>query len=146
MREFEKRIHADRREHSTCCLSRYTFSGRRKMLRREVDQKKGGYVDCYDLKLFFLLILISVLNTFDSVFTSIVLDHGGLELNPIIHASYRLWGDSVWTWKILAMPCLLLFLYLHSKFKRIEIGIVGVSHLYAAVALYQAFLYLWIAY
>ncbi|HSB05101.1 MAG TPA: DUF5658 family protein [Thermodesulfobacteriota bacterium] len=141
MREFEKRIHTDRREHSTRCLSRYTFSGQRRMLRREVDQKKGCYVDRYDLKLFLILILIAVLNTFDSVFTKAILHRGGLELNPIVHVSYDLWGDSIWTWKIVAMPCLLFFLYFHSKFKRVEIGIVGMSYLYTAVALYQAFQY-----
>jgi hypothetical protein len=115
------------------------------MLRREVDQKKGSYVDRYDLKLFLLLILIAILNSFDSVFTRAILNRGGLELNPIVHVAYDLWGDSIWTWKIVAMPCLLFVLYLHSKFKRVEIGIAGIGYLYSAVALHQAFQYLSIA-
>ena len=87
MIESEKRIRKDRREHSTRCLSRYTFWGQRRMLRRELDQKKGRYVDRYDVKLFLLLILISGLNTFDSVFTEAILDRGGRELNPIVRGA-----------------------------------------------------------
>ena len=141
MREFQKRIHKDRRKLSTRCLSRYTFSGRRKMLRREVDQKKGSYVDRYDLKLSLTLILIAELNAFDSVFTKTLLDRGGLELNPIVHVAYELWGDRIWIWKIVAMPGLLFFLYLHSKFKRVRIGIMGIGYFYTALVLFLAFQY-----
>ena len=145
MIEFEKRIRNDRRKHSTRCLSRYTFSGRRRMLRRELDQKKGRYVDRYDVKLFLLLILISGLNTVDSVFTEAILDCGGRELNPIVCATYDLWGDRIWIWKIVAVPGFLSILYLHSKIKRVEIGIVVISYMYTVVGLYQAFQYLSIA-
>ena len=139
MREFDRRIHKDRRNRSTRCLSRYTFSGRRRMLRREVDQKKGGYVDRYDLKLLLIVISIAELNAFDSLFTKTLLARGGLELNPIVLVAYELWGDRIWIWKIVAMLSLLFLLYLHSKFKRVRIGIMGIGYFYTALVLFLAF-------
>ncbi len=98
-----------------------------------------------DLKLFLLLFLISVLNTFDSVFTKTILNYGGQELNPIVSVANGLWGDRIWTWKIVAVPGLLFLLYLLRRFKRVEIGIAAISYFYTAVALFQAFQYLSIA-
>ena len=51
------------------------------MLRRKTDQEKGGYLDCYGTRSFVLLVLIVGLNVLDSVFSKMILDYGGCELN-----------------------------------------------------------------
>jgi hypothetical protein len=145
LEKVRKRNLIDRRKRPTPALSRYTFFGRRRTLRRKVDQKKGGYVDRYDVGLFLLLILIAGLNVLDSVFSKTILNRGGWEVNPIVRVANELWGDRIWIWKIVAISGILFFLYLHSKFRWVEVGIMGISCIYTAVVLYQIFLYLSVA-
>jgi adenylate cyclase len=58
LRDFDRRTLGDRRKKPTPFLSRYTFFGRRRTLRRKIDQEKGGYLDRY--KIFNLRIPIRV--------------------------------------------------------------------------------------
>ncbi len=87
MVDFDKRILNDRRKKPTPALSWYTFFGRRRGFRRKSDQEKGGYVDRYSSKLFFFLILIIGLNILDVLFTMMILDHKGWELNPFVQSA-----------------------------------------------------------
>ena len=142
MKEFDKRIPKDRRKQPTPCLNRYIISGRRKKLRRKIDQEKGGYLDRYSIQLFLLLILIAGLNVLDSALSKTILNYGGWELNPIVRTATELYGNSIWICKIVIVSFILLFLYLHSKFMKIEIIMAGISCIYAALVIYQIFLYL----
>ena len=99
MQDHDRRTIKDRRKQPTPGLSRYTFLGRRKNFRRKADQERGGYTDCYSEGLFFILILIVGLNSLDSLFTMIILDRGGWELNPIVRSVIELYGDGFWVWK-----------------------------------------------
>lgn len=94
MEEFEKRIRKDRRRQPTPGLSRYILFGQRKGLRRRIDQEKGGYVDRYSSGLFFILVSIMGLNVLDALLTMMILELGGMELNPhcsVCHGS--LWRE-----------------------------------------------------
>ncbi len=144
LRELDRRIIEDRRQRSTPCLSQYIFSGRRRTFRRNVGQNKGGYVDRYDMELLLLVVLIAGLNLLDSVFTKTILAHGGWELNPVVRAANELWGDSIWTWKVVAIPGFLCFLYIHSKFRWVETFIRVISCVYGAVVLYEILIYFWL--
>ena len=84
MREFERRILKDRRVRPTPPFSKFTFWGQRRTFRRKDDQQRGGYIDQYSSGLFFLLILIVGLNILDALFTMIILDFGGWEVNRIV--------------------------------------------------------------
>ena len=127
----------DRRKKSTPCLSRYTFSGRRRVFRRKEDQERGGYVDRYSSKLLFFLILVVGLNLLDAFFTMIILDHGGCELNPIVASVISLYGDEFWVWKFVLVSASLIVLCLHSKFRRVKVWIFGITIAYLGVVLYQ---------
>jgi len=94
--------------------------------------------------LFLLVVLIAGLNLLDSVFTKTILHRGGWELNPVVRVANELWGNSIWTWKMLTIPGFLFFLCLHSKFRRVETFIRVVSCVYAAMVLYEILIYVWI--
>lgn len=136
----DRRTIRDRRKQPTPGLSRYTFLGRRKNFRREADQEIGGYTDCYNERLFFILILIVGLNILDSLFTMIILDQGGSELNPIVGAVIELFGDGFCVWKHVIISISLVFLCLHSNFGGVKSLLKVAGFIYIAVVLYQIFL------
>ena len=141
MGEFERRDFEDRRKQPTPLLSQHTFFGRRKGIRRKNEQQKGGYVDYYSSGLFFLLVSIVGLNILDALLTMIILEvQGSWEVNPIVQSVIQLYGDKFWVWKFAIVSFSVIFLCLHSKFKRVKAIIVSVGFVYLTVVLYQIFL------
>ncbi len=137
MSEPEKRVLKDRREKPTPALSRYTFFGRRRAIRRAQEREKGGYVDRYSHVLFFFLVLVLGLNILDSIFTMMILDMKGWELNPIVQSVMNLHGDKFWIWKFGIVSVSLILLCLHSRFKWVKGTLVAVTAIYFLVVLYQ---------
>ena len=138
----EKRTLNDRRQKPTPLVSRYTFLGRRKAIRRKSEQGQGGYVDRYSSALLILLVLVVGLNILDSLFTMMILDSQGVEVNPIVGAVIELHGDKFWIWKFGIVSFCLVLLCLHSTFKWTRGVIVVLSSVYLAVVIYQLFLLL----
>ena len=137
MKDTDKRIFKDRRARPTPALSRFTFYGRRKSLRREADRQRGGYVDRYAPRLLVPLVVILALNVLDVLFTLMILNAGGCEVNPVVGSAIGLWGDRFWMWKFgLSSACVVL-LCLHSGFRSIGKVIFGIAVIYVTVALYQ---------
>ena len=136
----EKRVLQDRRKQPTPGLSRYTFFGQRKDLRRKSDQENGSYVDCYSSMLFFFLILIVGLNILDSIFTMMILDLKGLEANPVVRSVIEIHGDKFWIWKFAIVSTCLILLCLHSRFKVVKGILVAISSIYLIVVFYQILL------
>ena len=143
MKESHRRILKDRRKKTTHGLSRYTLWGRRRTLRRKEDQDRGGYVDRYSSGLLFLLILVAGLNVLDALFTMMILDDGGWEINPVVRSVIQLYGDRFWVWKFAMVSISLILLCLHSKFKLVIPIILGISAISIIVILYQIFLYIY---
>ena len=139
MVDLDERILNDRRKKPTPALSWYTFLGRRKEFRIKSDQEKGGYVDRYSSKLFLFLVLILGLNILDVLFTMIILDNKGWELNPIVQSVMNIHGDRFWIWKFAIVSLSLTLLCLHSKFRPVKQIIVGLSLIYLLNILYQVF-------
>lgn len=132
----------DRRTQPTPGLSRYTFFGRRKTIRRRSDQQRGGYVDRYTSSLFFLLVAIGGLNVLDAFFTMMILDLKGWEANPVVRSVISLYGTKFWIWKFSIVSVSLVLLCLHSRFKLVRELIVAIGCLYVMVIVYQIFLLL----
>ena len=109
-------------------------------MRRKDDQQKGGYVDRYSSTLFFLLVSIVGLNVLDSLFTMMILDKKGQEVNPFVRAVIELHGDQFWIWKFVMVSVCLILLCLHSKFKAVRIAIIFLTSIYLATVIYQIFL------
>ena len=140
--DFDKRIEKDRRKGPTPALSRYTFFGRRKTIRRKADQQKGGYVDQYSSTLLFFLISIIGLNVLDALFTLMILDLKGWEANPVVRSAINLYGTKFWIWKFFIVSVSLALLCLHSRFRLVGKIIVAIGCLYTMVVAYQVFLLL----
>ena len=107
------------------------------MLRREEDQRKGGYVDRYSPSLLFFLLLIVGLNLLDALFTMMILDYGGCEVNPIVRSAIGIYGDRFWVWKFSIVSVNVILLCLHIKFKYVKKIILGICLIYLAIVIYQ---------
>ena len=140
MTQFDRRILKDRRKQPTPALSRFTLWGRRKAFRRKEDQERGGYVDRYSSGLLFLIILVAGLSVLDSLFTMMILDDGGWEVNPVVRSVIQLYGDRFWVWKFSIVSFPLILLCLHSKFRLVIPIILGISAINIIVILFQIFL------
>jgi hypothetical protein len=140
----DQRSQKDRRIRPTPILSRYTFFyGRRSYFRRREDRLRGGYVDRYGHRLFTVLIGIVVLNIFDAMFTHMILDSGGTELNPVAGWAITLFGHHFIVWKLAVIGLGLLVLCLHSKFRVARAAIAIAAALYSGIVLYQMVLISW---
>ena len=140
LEEVGRRILKDRRKRPTTGLSQYAFFGQRKGFRRAVDQQRGGYVDRYSARLLFLLTLIVGLNILDALFTMMIIDLKGMEINPVVLSVMHLYGDKFWIWKFAIVSFALILLCLHSRFRRVKPLLVGVCLVYSVVVFYQVFL------
>jgi hypothetical protein len=140
LRKLDRRILNDRRRHPTHGLSRFILRGQRRSFRRKEDQGTGGYVDRYGPGLLFLLVLILGLNVLDAFLTMVVLEGGGVEMNPVVRSVIQLCGDRFWVWKFLTVSLPLVLLCLHSKFRLVIPVLLGISATYMTVILYQILL------
>lgn len=140
LEEIGRRSLKDRRKHPTTGLSRYTFFGQRRGCRRKFDHQRGGYVDRYSAGLFFFLTLIAGLNILDALFTMMIIDLKGVEINPIVLSVMHLYGENFWIWKFGMVSFSLILLCLHSGFRRVKTVVVSICLFYLVVVLYQVFL------
>jgi hypothetical protein len=136
----DRRKTQDRRQKPTPGLSRHTVTGQRRHFRRREDQLKGGYVDRYSPRLFILLLLIVVLNILDAIFTSIILNGGGWEVNPVVRAAISTYGDEFWVWKFMIVSIAVVTLCLLSKVKGVKYLVAATAGLYAGIVTYEIYL------
>jgi hypothetical protein len=141
--ESDTRVLKDRRRQPSLALSRFTLSGRRRMLRRREDQEKGGYVDQYNPGLLILLVLPIGLTILDALFTMMILKDGGMEMNPIVASVIELYGDRFWIWKFAIVSIPLILLCLHSKFRLVMPALIIITAISIIVVLYQIFLFIY---
>jgi hypothetical protein len=98
---------------------------------------KGGYVDRYSSGTLFLVVLSIGMNVLDALFTIMILELKGLELNPVVHAVMTIHGDNFWIWKFFIVSIPLIFLCLHSKFRPVKIILVSICIIYIGVVVYE---------
>jgi hypothetical protein len=141
--EFDTRTLKDRRKQPTPALSRFTVRGRRKTFRRKEDRGRGGYVDRYHFGLLIPLTLAMGLTLLDALFTMMILDDGGWEINPIVRSVIQLYGDRFWIWKFVIVFIPLTLLCLHSKFRLVTPVLLSLVSINIIVILYQILLYIY---
>jgi hypothetical protein len=142
MGKSDRRILEDRRKQPTPGLSRFTLWGQRRAFRRGEDKKRGGYVDRYSPGLLFLLISVVGLNVLDALFTMMILEDGGWEVNPVVRSVIQLYGDRFWIWKFAMASISLILLCLHSRFRLVTPIILGIGSISVIVIFYQILLYI----
>jgi len=84
LKGFDERSGPDRR-HNRRIFTKYHFkNGRRKAVRREQDRSKVFVPDQWGSSVFIVILSILILSLLDAVFTLFLLDHGAVELNPVM--------------------------------------------------------------
>lgn len=78
----------------------------------------------------------------DVLFTGMILDLKGWEVNPVVRSVIDAHGDRFWIWKFVIVSVSLILLCLHSKFKPVKTVIAALCSIYLLVILYQIFLLL----
>ena len=78
----EKRSQPDRRQ--KLCMRSLLFGGRRETLRRYADRQSFFYVDRYRQSLFGVIVLILFLSVMDAILRVLLINHGAIEINPIM--------------------------------------------------------------
>jgi len=136
----DNRTFQDRRKKPTPILSRYALSGRRCSFRRTEDRRIGGYVDQYGHDLFCFLLFIAGLNILDAFFTVIILESGGVEVNPLVRWALDSYGHSAWSLKFAVVSCGAILLCLHSHFRMAKVSIMVIAVLFSGVVIYQLLL------
>lgn len=69
-----------------------------------------------------------------------ILDDGGIEINPVVRSVIQLYGDRFWVWKLVIVSVSLTLLCIHSKFRLVMPVILGVAVTNVIVILYQILL------
>jgi len=140
-----RRTHQDRRLVSTKPLSLYTLRGRRKNARRAEDAE-NYYVDRYETRYLFLIIMILTLCFFDAFLTFMLLQLGAVELNPfmLIFIEKDVVLSMVVKYVITAIS--LICILIHKSFRifrniRVHSLIYFVLTLYAVLVLFEVFSY-----
>jgi len=89
---------------------------------------------------FFLAVLVIILNLADAVFTEFILAHGGWEVNPIARAAIAAFRDAFWIWKyaVVSLSVILLSSFVHVRMARVCLTVAAV--LYSAVTVWHLIL------
>ena len=94
-------------------------------------------MDRYGSGLLSLLVLVVGLNVLDVLFTMMILDNGGYEINPVVRSVIEVYGDGFWIWKFAIVSVPLILLCLHSKFRMVLTIIFGFTVFITMVVIYQ---------
>lgn len=82
--KIERRSGHDRRNRPALDLRSLVRGGRRSHIRRAEDRRRNFYVDRYRQSLFGVIVVILFLSVIDAILTMLLLQHGAVEINPIM--------------------------------------------------------------
>jgi len=80
----ERRSGIDRRGTRRLTLRSLLWGGRREVIRRRADRQKWAYVDRYQQSLFGIVVIILLLSVTDAALTLLLIEHGAMEINPVM--------------------------------------------------------------
>jgi hypothetical protein len=133
----------DRRKRPTPILSRYTWKGKRKDVRRDEDKRRHIYVDQYSVRFFVLLMAILILGIADAFFT---LHHvhvnNAEELNPIMNYFLGLSPKIFFNVKYVLTALCLTVLCLHKNLPIVKYLLGVVLIIYLVIVLNHLYLFI----
>lgn len=80
----DRRTGLDRRDLKKGAGVKHMMFGKRQQLRRRIDRDRIFYPDRYSKTIFRLIVLILVFSVVDAFLTLLLIDHGAIELNPLM--------------------------------------------------------------
>jgi hypothetical protein len=135
----DRRNVCDRRKQPTLFASRHTFiSGRRKIIRRELDKKKYIFVDWYSPQLLITLLILVILSLLDASFTlTLIKEHGMVEANPVMAFYLECSDISFITGKFLFTTVSIFIFCLYNNFFVTKVSLASSIIMYLVVILYE---------
>ena len=82
--KFDRRSGKDRRNRKRFNIKELCCYGRRENIRRQEDMRQIFHVDRYSSALFAAIMLILLLSVVDALLTLFLIDHGAVEINPLM--------------------------------------------------------------
>lgn len=141
-----ERVLPDRRKRPTPILSRYTFRGRRKNVRRDEDKKQHIYVDSYGIHLFLILVGILVLGTADAILTLYhVHVNNAEEMNPFMDFFLSRSPKIFFHVKYILTALCLLVLCLHKNLPVVKYILASVFVIYLLIVINHIYLFFVVA-
>ena len=131
----------DRRTNPTPRLSRFSFWGGRRGSVRRSDEREGSFVDRYSMRLWFMILWVSLMNVGDSYFTLVHLQAGGIELNPVADWLLETGRVRFVLYKTLLIGLALIVLCVHKNFFLARVGLWTATGAYTALLLYHLSLF-----
>ena len=107
----DRRTHAERRNLKRGGGMRHLMFGSRQQARRQSDRNRILYFDRYSKTVFRLIVLILFFSVVDAFLTLFLIDHGAIELNPLM-AFYIDLGPLLFVTVKCALTCLSIFVLL----------------------------------
>ncbi len=80
----DRRSGVERRQRSQFNIRSLLLGGRRKKIRRYEDSQRTFLVDQYQQSLFGIIVFILFLSAVDAILTLFLINHGAIEINPIM--------------------------------------------------------------
>jgi hypothetical protein len=137
-----KRVLPDRRRRPTPMISRHTFRGRRRVIRREEDKKRNIYVDRYGWPLVLLLIAILVLGTADALLTLYHVNvNDAVEMNPFMDFFLGKSQHAFFHVKFVLTALCLVVLCFHKNLPMVKYILASVFILYMIIVINHIYMY-----
>lgn len=138
----ERRVGPDRRTLSAKTFLYSIFIARRHGPQRREEQDEFFYKDVYDAKLFLLILLIASLSVADAGLTLLILEKGGVEMNPFMDWTLEFSNHTFFIVKYLTTVFGLILVVIHVNFrlfKRISMPTIlaGMLGVYALLVSYE---------
>ncbi len=138
----ERRQRTDRRTLSAKTFLYSIFIGRRRGPQRRAERNRFFYKDVYDAKLLLVVLLIAALSATDAGLTLLILEKGGVELNPLMDWALEFSNRTFFTIKYLLTIFGLLMVVVNINFRlfeRISMPeiLVGLLGFYAVLVSYE---------
>ncbi len=131
----------DRRRSPTQRLSRFSITGGRRQDVRRDEEREGSFVDVYGIRLWCLILWVTVMNLGDSFFTLVHLQAGGIELNPVAKTLLESGRGSFVFTKSFLIGLALCVLVIHKNFFLARVGLWTAAGTYTLLVMYHLLLF-----
>lgn len=90
--------------------------------------------------IFFMAVVILILNMTDACFTQLIIEHGGWEINPFARAAMATFGDNFWVWKHVVVSLAVIMLISHGHMRTARVCLAMAAGLYTGVNVWHLIL------
>lgn len=87
--------------------------------------------------IFFMAVVILILNMTDACFTQLIIDRGGWEVNPFASAAMATFDSNFWIWKHVVVSLAVILLILHGHLRTARICLFTAACLFTCVTVWQ---------